>query len=153
MKIIFLDIDGVLNSRRYDRTRSSDEGNIDVTRLPLLKRIVDATGAKIVLSSSWRTHWDADEGLCDETGRELNPLFARFGLAIYDKTPAVSARDRDMEVRAWLATHSEEVEAFVILDDILTGWGDLTDRLVRTSPMIGYGLEDIHVKEAIEKLN
>ncbi len=153
MKIIFLDIDGVLNSRRYDRTRASEDGNIDVTRLPLLKRIVDATDAKLVLSSSWRKHWNADECLCDGTGRELNQLFARFGLAIYDKTPTVSALDRDVEVRAWLDAHNGEVEAFVILDDILTGWGDLTERLVRTSPMIGYGLEDTHVKEAISKLN
>ena len=59
MKIIFLDIDGVLNSRIYDRKRNRDElTDIDETRLPLVKELVAATGAKIVLSSSWRVHWD-----------------------------------------------------------------------------------------------
>ena len=33
MKIIFLDIDGVLNSVRYDRQRTVNQGNIDETRL------------------------------------------------------------------------------------------------------------------------
>ena len=51
MKVIFLDIDGVLNSSAYDRKRDWDKlTNIDESRLPLVKRIVDETGAKIVLS-------------------------------------------------------------------------------------------------------
>ena len=51
MKIIFLDIDGVLNSRVYDRKRNwNEQTDIDETRLPLIKEIVDATDAKIVLS-------------------------------------------------------------------------------------------------------
>ncbi len=58
MKIIFLDIDGVLNSRQYDAERGTAEGNIDVSRLLLLKQLIDQTGAKIVLTSSWRRHWD-----------------------------------------------------------------------------------------------
>ena len=59
MKVIFLDIDGVLNSRAYDRKRNWDElTNIDESRLPLVKNIVDETGARIVLSSTWKTHWD-----------------------------------------------------------------------------------------------
>lgn len=52
MKVIFLDIDGVLNSFIYDLERKEGETAIDHTRLPLLKRIVDETGAIIVLSSS-----------------------------------------------------------------------------------------------------
>lgn len=57
MKVIFLDIDGVLNSRTYDRKRNwNEQTDIDETRLPLIKEIVDATDAKIVLSSTWRQH-------------------------------------------------------------------------------------------------
>ena len=50
MKIIFLDVDGVLNSL--------NDGNSIRLRtdlhLKLLKKIVDATGIKIIQSSSWR---------------------------------------------------------------------------------------------------
>lgn len=56
MKVIFLDIDGVLNSRAYDRKRNwNEKTDIDETRLPFIKEIVDATGAKIVLSSHLAT--------------------------------------------------------------------------------------------------
>ncbi|MBQ8287715.1 MAG: hypothetical protein IJX76_02960 [Clostridia bacterium] len=42
--------------------------------------------------------------------------------------------------------------SFVILDDIPAGWGDLSERLVRTSAMIGRGLEERHVREALRLL-
>ena len=55
MKILFLDIDCVLNSREYDCRRNwNDQTNIDETRLPLVKEIVKKTGAEIVLTSTWR---------------------------------------------------------------------------------------------------
>ena len=71
MKVIFLDIDGVLNSIAFDRERINEQGNIDETRLPLLKQILDETGALIVLSSLWRKHWDKEPSLCDNLGADL----------------------------------------------------------------------------------
>lgn len=153
MKVIFLDIDGVLNSNRYDRERTPDDkNNIDVSRLPLLQEIVWKTGAQIVLSSTWRKHWNAQLSLCDEIGKGMVEIFAQYDLSIFDKTPEISHRDRDKEVRAWLSAHDGKVEAFVIIDDILAGWGNLSDRLVRTSPQIGRGLEREHVERAIRLL-
>jgi len=90
LKIIFLDIDGVLNSLKYDRNRTVKQGNIDETRLPLLKKLVDETGALIVLSSSWRKHWEMDRDKCDDIGREIISTFAKYDLFIYDIIPIVS---------------------------------------------------------------
>ena len=73
--VIFLDIDGVLNSAAYDRERTDKDGNIDVSRLALLKRIVDAADAQIVLSSSWREYWEPEDEKCDQIGKELNCIF------------------------------------------------------------------------------
>lgn len=82
MKILFLDIDGVLNSREYDRKRNwNEQTDIDETRLPLVKEIIDKTGAKIVLISTWRSHWNRDVNLCDEDGMYINRLFSKYGLA------------------------------------------------------------------------
>lgn len=47
MKVIFLDFDGVITiPHKWD---------INTERLKNLKKIIDATGAKIVISSSWRS--------------------------------------------------------------------------------------------------
>ena len=50
MKVIFLDIDGVLNTNS-DREISND-------KLKLLSELVSKTGAEVVLSSSWRNWWN-----------------------------------------------------------------------------------------------
>lgn len=150
MKIIFLDIDGVLNSNRYDRERTETQGNIDKTRLPLLKRIVDATSAKIVLISSWRSHWDKNSEKCDGVGKQLNAVFEEAGLEIFDKTGFSACRCD--EIKAWL-TQNPSVTSFVVIDDSFGGWGDLAPHLVKTDMRIGRGLEENHADSAIKILN
>jgi hypothetical protein len=114
--------------------------------------IVNATDAKIVLSSMWREAWDKSPELCGFYGEYLNRCFAKQGLSIIDKTPRFSySDDRQYEIRAWLVYHANEVESFVILDDINCGWGVLSSNVVVTNPY-GYGLEEKHVRKAIELL-
>lgn len=155
MKIIFLDIDGVLNSRAYDRKRNwNEQTDIDETRLPLVKKIVDETGAKIVLSSTWKAHWDKQTEECDEDGIYINQTFAKFGLEVYDKTPDLGIDfDRPDEIKAWLDGTRETIESFVIIDDYRYAWGKLSDRFVKTNPNFGLGLEEEHVQKAVEILN
>ena len=147
-RIIFLDIDGVLNSLKYDRQRTDKDGNIDETRMALLKELVDHTHAEIVLSSSWRKHWNVDNGLCDHIGLELNATFEKYGLKIVDKTSVLGASERAAEIQAWLEEHASEIQAFVILDDTFGGWGSLSDNLVKTDSRIGRGLEMKHIEMA-----
>ena len=155
MKVIFLDIDGVLNSRAYDRKRDLDKlSNIDETRLPFIKKIVDMTDAKIVLSSSWRQHWNKESTRCDDAGRYINKTFAKVDLSIYDKTPDHGIRAfRREEISEWLKEAKEDVETFVIIDDYRYGWGELSDHLVKTEPNFGLGIEEEQVEQAIHILN
>lgn len=148
--VIFLDIDGVLNSVAYDRIRSNDEGNIDVSRLCLLRKIICATGAHIVLTSSWRKHWHAETEKCDSIGREINCVFEQAGIRIHDKTLAL--QNRAEEITEWLARHPD-VRTYVILDDAFGGWGAHESHLVKTNSRIGRGLEERHVAVAIKILN
>lgn len=147
--VIFLDIDGVLNSAAYDRERTDRDGNIDVSRFALLKRIVDAADAQIVLSSSWREYWEPEDEKCDQIGKDLNCVFREAGLCIGDKTPVTGSRQE--EISAWLNAHPH-TENYVILDDAFGGWGELEPHLVRTNSRIGRGLEDRHVDAAIHIL-
>lgn len=133
MKMLFLDIDGVLNSRAYDCRRNWNEHtNIDETRLPLVKEIVEKTGAEIVLTSTWRRHLDGAMNACDEAGEYVVRTFAKHGLRIFSKTPdfgrGASRRD---EVAAWLSVHDKTAETFVILDDCAFGWEELSPFYMR----------------------
>jgi hypothetical protein len=150
MKIIFLVIDGVLNSHQYDSGRGTAEGNIDVSRILLLKRLVNQMGAKIVLTSSWRRHWDSVGGCTGEIGKELEDTFGRFGICLYDNTPELD-NDRLKEIGKWLAAN-QDVTAFVVIDDIKFGWYELAPFVVNTDYRIGRGLEERHIKKTIKIL-
>ena len=125
MKVIFLDIDGVLvNHRSWDLPRSFDHLPADDRCVQALNRIVAATDAVIVVTSTWRVGRDLPEL------REI--LNGRFGISgqVIDVTPRITrevfsgkriqmAVERGDEIAAWLAarTDGHEIQSFVILDD------------------------------------
>lgn len=148
MKVIFLDIDGVLTSVIYDRQKGPDDTYIDKSRLALIRGLVDRTGARIVLSSSWRRSWEPE---CDGTGIRLAETFAEAGLEIYGKTPELGYMQRPNEIREWLAEHPD-VRGFVIFDDERFEFGDLSEHFIKTNHRIGRGLEEEHVEAALKLL-
>lgn len=151
LKVVFLDIDGVLNSRQYDLSRGDNEGNIDISRLSLIKQLVSCTGAQIVLTSTWRIHWDPNVEKTDSIGEEMEEIFLRNGISLYDKTPEIND-DRAKEIKSWLEIHPDVVN-FVIIDDMKFGWGEFEANVVKTDYRIGRGLEMQHVKTAIKLLS
>lgn len=151
MKVIFLDIDGVVNCNSTEETFN---GFIFVEdrKVEMIKQIVDATGAKIVLSSTWRDGWNNDD-TCHPLYPEFDALrtkFKEFGMEFISKTPWDKNGYRGNEIDAWLKNWSgEPVEKFVILDDDC----DMKPhgaRLIQTSWL--KGIEDKHVKRAIKML-
>lgn len=104
-KIIFLDIDGVVNCCN---TRQRHRGfiGIDPYMAFIVGKIVLDTGASVVLSSSWR---------CFTDGRaEVEKQVVKC----IDQTPVLNSvgKIRGDEIKAWLDKHPE-VEDYVILDD------------------------------------
>ncbi len=126
MKILFLDIDGVLNSDRWfteqqDGTFMPHEDKMDPKAVAVLNEIIEKSGAKIVISSSWRKFFDFDELkriLCEVNGVKAE---------IFSTTPVrFSFVSRGYEIREWLQNYYEDlregeitepVEAIVSLDD------------------------------------
>lgn len=117
MKIIFLDVDGVLN---FESTEArSPTGVFGVASQPLvhLRSIVKATGAFIVLSSTWRREWDREEEGCGVDAKYLVRRLKREGLHIMDKTVGNGRGcTRGAEIREWLDRH-KGVESWVVIDD------------------------------------
>lgn len=150
MKVIFLDIDGVLNSEQYIRECDGCGIVIDPSKMVLLKQIVDATNARIVLSTSWREHWSKDDTQCDSTGAQIDGIFEKYGLRLFDKTPQLHTR-REEEIRNWL-DEQPEVENFVVLDDMLLSGEFLTGHFVKISAYFG-GLDATDAQNAIGILN
>lgn len=144
-KVIFLDVDGVLN--RCGKSFNDLEPEL-VARLV---HIVRETGADVCVSSTWRMFPFLLDG-------RLTPELARHNIFPVGTTPDLcskkfggtiwAASTRGEEIAAWLKDHPQYTQ-FVILDDN-ADMGDLLPHLVRTDSFTG--LEDRHVQEAIHKL-
>ena len=151
MRIIFLDIDGVLNCSD-SKSRCGSFIGIDNKKVKLLKQIVYETEAKIVLSSSWRTGWDKNSELCDSHGVYLNNKLRKSNLFILDRTKSLSCRGE--EIKQWIDSHN--VEEWVVLDDeMCRDYKELgiLEHLVKTT-FYGEsgGLRDEHAKQAVKIL-
>lgn len=159
MKIVFLDIDGVLNSEeffiertqdcRYDNYRAAGYSpkmsrnlcSLDSVAIANLNYIISQTGAKIVVSSTWR---------CDDPW--LQELFAVVGIPSYiGITPYHIARHRGTEIKQWLDKHPE-VENYVILDDDNDMLDSQLDNFVQTDAY-KRGLSLVNAEQAIKILN
>ena len=160
MKIIFLDVDGVLNSNDRDEVFHGMIG-IEDEKVHRLAEIVTKTGAEIVLSSSWRIDWERVESKQDLPlmGRYLVEKLEKYNLKILSKTDSINMSQRGVEIKTWIQNAEADgidVESFCIIDDELFDYAEegLTNHLVKTSFYDSPGgLQDTHVAQAIKILN
>lgn len=161
MKIIFLDIDGVLNSdlfmgtdafkesiRQYknllDVINNAPETHIDPAAVQLLNNLVEDTGAQVVLSSSWRMKFSVEE---------MNEILGRRDATfkIVAATPLsrhMSRSLRGLEVQEYLDELDEQPESFVILDD-MDEFPKHRKYFIHTKERVGLTSEDIFRATAI----
>ena len=103
MKVIFLDVDGVLNSQQlFEKCEDDQLISVDEDNIKNLKTIVDATGAKIVLSSSWRYGWAEHSDAVQDWCQILVDILAKYDLKIIDKTEYLSSGRREDEIKEHL---------------------------------------------------
>lgn len=140
MRVIFLDIDGVLVTRAEIMVASGMRATAKASCVAVLNRITDVTGAVIVVSSSWRY---GGEQWMREKLIEWGVRAEMIGI-----TPVRWKVDRGREIQAWIAT-AGPVDAIVILDDD-SDMAHLLSRLVKTE-MVN-GLTEAHAERAITLL-
>ena len=144
-RIIFLDIDGVLNSLNklievYNLTGKSHSGYkypFDEKCLENLKMIVDATDAYIVITSTWRKDLKGQKTLLEK--------LKEYGLdeRVIGCTPIMGGREEEIET--YLRKMKENVDYIVIDDDIVR-----CDNFIKVNTQTGLTEDEKEI--AIKKL-
>lgn len=150
MKILFLDIDGVLNGHDYDP--QAESCTLRRSCIDQLSRILMQTDAHVVISSAWR--YMILGGAITLKGFEY--LLRTHGLAnIQNKIIGITREDvtqapdeRRLQILEWLSSYPE-VTHYAILDDIDFNFSGLP--FVKTASEIG--LTAVEADQVIEILN
>lgn len=164
MKVLFLDIDGVLNSLAFLQRvhcggaaegaklrRYAPEVLIDVDAVARLNEVIKRSGAVCVVSSAWRVVHSLERleralrfrgfigtliGSTNEEGTWVD----------HDDRIILEGFERHTEITDWLNAHHHQVEAFAVVDDMemgpLSRWHVQTD--------FDDGLLDHHVPELLQ---
>lgn len=104
-KVIFLDCDGVLNRMGL----TNDDRYFVPECFSEFQRIVMETGAKVVISSSWREYKDWYKMLVDFLGA--------IGIDVIGKTEVIYGNQREYEIFKYMENNKGKISNYVILDD------------------------------------
>jgi hypothetical protein len=135
MKVIFLDIDGVLNSVESAMALGGypyllDQIELfDNVALGLIQRLVRQTGAKVVISSTWRKTHDV---------AEFEPALV---IPVIGKTCNSRSGRRGEEIAVYLEGNPQ-IENYVIIDDDSDMLECQLDNFVKTSGLVGFTIHD-----------
>ncbi len=135
MKVIFLDVDGVLNHSGLMMQRSelltSDElykSMICPSCVALLQLLIKETDAKVVLSSTWRRF------------HELEKNQEYIGVELLDKTIYMSGEPRGKEIKEWL-DNNKQVTHYVVIDDDMDIEPYVSNHVVTSGRTGGFNFE------------
>jgi len=154
-KILFLDFDGVLNSKSWTPppevdptlvlvpTHEQSLAMLDPVRCARVQTLCTATGASIVFVTGWRRWASPDEltRLLRERGITAPTLGAVGGVKM-------SWDIRSYGAKCWLEEHPE-VTSHLVIDDVKDYWKGWKGSTIHPDD----GIEDSHVAQAIEILN
>ena len=147
MKILFLDIDGVLNSDLYYRSVDRTKRNwnrFDPSTVVLVKKLIEEFSLKVVITSTWR--FGAVKMLNDELVKSglSNHLHAHW------KTPNIHPPHRGTEIELWLDNHPD-VNDYVIIDDDISILDEQKSKYVKTELIVG--MNEIHYSKVKDILS
>ena len=161
-RILFLDIDGVLNCDFWNNRHQieiSDGTLIDEEKIKLLAYLVRETNSEIILHSGWRFWFYSElKPLCKEASK-LVELLEKEDLHIKGVTPDLTTEEirktkkfslvKADEILLWINLHND-VTQWVVLDDLDLHNAQIEQHQVKPDQTVGLTLEN--VKQAIEIL-
>lgn len=147
MKIVFLDMDGVLNTYATFESPTTI-GMVNPALAVRLNKLLMFTNARLVISSTWRNVIH-------------NGHYSLYGFAHMLQTHGILSANvigatgehmdaRGDEIREWLRQQSPRPTNYVILDDDSSGMDFFEDKFIKIDSR--QGLQDEHVDRAIAML-
>ncbi len=159
LKILFLDIDGVLCTLR-SHFAYGDKGGLmsawDITCCQMIRRLCKKYNYKIVISSTWRNstgrikvldYYLAMYGLIDYCYKYPDMVTGAERLKLEDewKTPnseRIPGKTRGTEIKMWLDKHPE-VTKYIIVDDDVDMLDEQKPYLIKTDTDEGFGSDNM----------
>jgi hypothetical protein len=153
LPIIFLDVDGVLNYAGCPSKcpPKNEVRGVEPMLVERLRRILDLTGAVVVLSSTWRKHPDMLPHLWESIGKRYYPRW--IGCTTEMESSFDHQRSRTAQIIGWIDAYTAGLIAplrFCVIDDFEMQNPLLRAKQVLTSDMVG--LEAHHVERAVRLL-
>ena len=156
-KVIFLDIDGVLNTEQHRKlcrkkgiAYSDENGDtFDPVAVANLSKIIDETGADIVISSSWKFWgllklWEMWKNrklpgkVIDVTpDTEEDEILLNADLSEMERIAL-----RGYEIKEWLSFHGKKVSRYAIIDNVDSFLPEQQPHFVQVCPITGITVED-----------
>lgn len=158
-RILFLDIDGVLNSHRThyvwgagflipNLTITDFDAKLDPVAVGLLRKVVVAFDFDIVLSSSWRVGASFKESKHFFT-TVMRDQYGWDNFPIIDQTPVFDAHSvpRGQEINAWFKDNMTDLDDYIILDDDNDMLDFQREHFFRVNPHIGLSFDFVEWAE------
>ena len=159
--VIFLDVDGVLNSKFWDdeHQREIREGkNVDIYAVKLFSKLVKKTDAKVILHSGWRFWFDDELKPKRPEAEFLANVMAKENVVISGVTPDLTTEEirktkklslvKADEILLWLKENP--FDNWLVIDDLDLHNSVVEKHQIKTNAEIGLTEED--VKKAYEIL-
>ena len=148
-RVLFLDIDGVLNSNFGNNKRQTE---ISDEKIKLLAYLVRETNSEIILHSGWRFWFDFElKPLCREANK-LVELLEKEDLYINGVTPNLTTEEirktkkfslvKADEILLWINSHNDVTE-WVVLDDLDLHNSQIERNQVKPDQTVGLTLENV----------
>lgn len=160
-KILFLDIDGVLNSNFWNDSHQSEISDgtlIDEEKVKLLAQLVKKTKVKIILHSGWRFWFDSELKPLRTESQKLIEMLANEDLVIDGLTPDLTTEEirrtkkfslvKADEILRWLKSR-DDVVSWVVIDDLDLHNVQIEQHQVKPNKKIGLTIEDLKKAEQI----
>lgn len=163
--VIFLDIDGVLNSNFWNENHQreiSDGTLIDEEKIGILATLVKETDSLIILHSGWRIWFDTDLTPLRKESQRLVDMFTKEGIQIDGITPDLTTEEirrtkkfslvKAEEILLWVKMH-EDISGWVVIDDLDLHNETIETHQVKTDVTVGLTVEDVEKAKKILQIS